>query len=89
MLIMNRLDLLREFVSELLIDQATFMSWLSSIMLSSNIPQLEFVIRIAEEHFEGVMENRAFLAPYVEACLIRITEVCDCGYIIPSCCLLI
>lgn len=71
----NRLDLLREFVSEGLVDQPTFMSWLASVLQASNVAQLDFVIRISEEHFESLLENRAFLAPFVEACLARITEV--------------
>ena len=43
--------------------------------LSSNLAQIEFVIRIAEDYLDLVMENRSFLAPFIEACLARLTEV--------------
>jgi hypothetical protein len=43
--------------------------------LSCNMAQLEFVIRIAEDYLDLVMENRSFLAPFIEACLVRLTEV--------------
>ncbi|KAF8299261.1 hypothetical protein DL93DRAFT_2173589 [Clavulina sp. PMI_390] len=68
------LALLREFVSEGLVDQPTFMSWLAAILLSCNLAQLEFVIQIVEEHFETLLENRAYLAPFLEACLTRLNE---------------
>jgi hypothetical protein len=43
--------------------------------LSSNLAQIEFVIRIAEDYLDLVMGNRSFLAPFIEACLVRLTEV--------------
>lgn len=44
-------------------------------MLGSNMAQLEFVIHMAEDYLDLVMENRSFLAPFIEACLVRLAEV--------------
>lgn len=51
------------------------MSWLVPLTLSSNIAQLEFVLRIAESYTDILMANRAWLGPFVEACCVRLGEI--------------
>ena len=61
------------------------MAWLVQITLGGNLAQIEFVIRIAQEYFHILVENRSFLAPFIEACLVRLNEVRTQGAAIHRC----
>lgn len=69
------LSLLRESFAESLVDHATFLLWLSQLVATSNLAQLGFVALLVDEYLEGITDNRAFLAPLVEGCLIKFAEV--------------
>ncbi|THH13392.1 hypothetical protein EW146_g6819 [Bondarzewia mesenterica] len=69
------LNLLRSFYSEGLVDNRTFLSWLVMQMGMCNLAQAGFVARLADEYMDGIMSCRALTRPFVEACLVKISEI--------------
>ncbi|CAL1707851.1 unnamed protein product [Somion occarium] len=69
------LQLLRDFYSEGLVDNRTFLAWLVQQMHTSNLAQLGFVVRLTDEYLDGMLAIRALSRPLVEACLNRIAEI--------------
>ena len=70
------LQLLRNFYSEGLIDNRTFLAWLIQQLYVSNLAQLGFIARLLDEFVDGALATRALTRPLVEGCLTRISEVC-------------
>ncbi|KAF9268799.1 hypothetical protein L218DRAFT_984144 [Marasmius fiardii PR-910] len=69
------LRLLRTFYTEGLVNKRTFFVWLVNQMFSCNLAQAGFVVRIADEYFDGMMRCRALTRPFLEACLSKLTEI--------------
>jgi hypothetical protein len=45
------------------------------MVLTTNLAQLPFVVHIVQTYMEYIMENRAWLTPFVEASCARLAEV--------------
>ena len=45
-------------------------------MSTCNLAQAGFVARLADEYLEGILTSRALTHPFVEACLVKLMEVC-------------
>ncbi|KIK68882.1 hypothetical protein GYMLUDRAFT_67582 [Collybiopsis luxurians FD-317 M1] len=73
------LELLRLFYSEGLVDKRTFFSWLVNQMSSCNLAQAGFVSRLADEYFDGMIECRPLARPFVDASLIKLSEINTSG----------
>ncbi|KAF5388867.1 hypothetical protein D9757_005681 [Collybiopsis confluens] len=73
------LELLRLFYLEDLIDKRTFFSWLVNQMASCNLAQAGFVSRLADEYFDGMIECRPLVRPFVEASLNKLSEINGSG----------
>src|SRR5882762_2355176 len=71
----SSLELLRNFYSEGLVDNRTFLSWLVLQMSTCNLAQAGFLVRLADEYLEAVLACRALTRPFIDACLGKITEV--------------
>ncbi|KAJ7128929.1 hypothetical protein C8R43DRAFT_1026393 [Mycena crocata] len=69
------LELLRPFYSEGLVDSRTFLVWLVQQMGISNLAQVGFVARLADEYLAGIMKNRALARPFIDACLNKLSEI--------------
>ncbi|KAL0581804.1 RNA polymerase II mediator complex subunit [Marasmius crinis-equi] len=69
------LRLLRTFYAEGLVNKRTFFVWLINQMASCNLAQAGFVVRIADEYFDGMMRCRALTRPFLEACLSKLAEI--------------
>lgn len=69
------LELLRPFYSEGLVDSRTFLVWLVQQMGLSNLAQVGFVVRLADEYLDGIMKSRALARPFIDACLCKLSEV--------------
>ncbi|KAJ7668448.1 hypothetical protein DFH06DRAFT_1181718 [Mycena polygramma] len=69
------LELLRPFYSEGLIDSRTFLVWLVQQMGVSNLAQVGFMVRLADEYLDGVMKSRALARPFIDACLCKLFEI--------------
>ncbi|KAJ7755754.1 hypothetical protein DFH07DRAFT_490213 [Mycena maculata] len=69
------LELLRPFYSEGLVDSRTFLVWLVQQMGTSNLAQVGFMVRLADEYLDGIMKNRALARPFVDACLCKLSEI--------------
>ena len=69
------LALLREMFAESLVDRGTALLWISQQVGASSIPQLGFVVKLAEEYLEGLLEHRAFLRPFVTGLTDKLLEV--------------
>jgi mediator of RNA polymerase II transcription subunit 12 len=70
------LELLRPFYSEGLVDSRTFLVWLVQQLGVSNLAQVGFMVRLADEYLDGIMKNRALARPFIDACLCKLSEVC-------------
>ncbi|KAG8934799.1 RNA polymerase II mediator complex subunit [Tulasnella sp. 418] len=69
------LALIREFYAEGLIDHSLFLFWLSQQVGQSNIAQLGFVTKLADEYLEGILQHRGFLRPFILGCVEKLMEV--------------
>ncbi|KAJ7497070.1 hypothetical protein FB451DRAFT_214151 [Mycena latifolia] len=69
------LELLRPFYSEGLVDSRTFLVWLVQQMGMSNLAQVGFMVRLADEYLDGIIKSRALARPFVDACLCKLTEI--------------
>ncbi|KAJ7124966.1 hypothetical protein C8R44DRAFT_127826 [Mycena epipterygia] len=69
------LELLRPFYSEGLVDSRTFLVWLVQQMGMSNLAQVGFVVRLADEYLDGIMKSRALARPFIDACLCKLSEI--------------
>ncbi|KAG8908829.1 RNA polymerase II mediator complex subunit [Tulasnella sp. 403] len=69
------LALLREFYAEGLVDHGAFLFWLAQQVRASNIPQLGFVAKLAEEYLEGLIQHRGFLRPFVIGLIEKYVEL--------------
>ena len=69
------LQLLQTFYTEDLVDHRTFLTWLIHQMMTCNLAQVGFVIRLADEYLEDVLNSRALTRPLAEACLTKLFEV--------------
>ncbi|KAG8807594.1 RNA polymerase II mediator complex subunit [Serendipita sp. 399] len=71
------LDLLRLFYEGDLLDQPTFLAWLTSLATGADglsPHQFIFVTRLVDEYFDLVISNRAFATPVIEGCLLQWIE---------------
>ncbi|KAG8811126.1 RNA polymerase II mediator complex subunit [Serendipita sp. 399] len=71
------LDLLRLFYEGDLLDQPTFLAWLTSLATGADglsPHQFIFVTRLVDEYFDLVVSNRAFATPVIEGCLLQWIE---------------
>ena len=78
------LELLKVFYVEFMVDQATFLSWLVQQLVTCNMAQASFLIRLAEDYHSDLVTRRALAKPFADGCLARLTEVCRfafCGLI--------
>ncbi|KAF8330831.1 uncharacterized protein EI90DRAFT_3124044 [Cantharellus anzutake] len=69
------LSLLREYVAEGLVDHEVVLKWLCQLPGGVNLAQLGFATVIVQEYLEMLAENRAFLAPLLEGCLAKLSEI--------------
>jgi hypothetical protein len=69
------LQLVRAFFEEGLLDQRTFLVWVTQQMESSNLAQASFVLRLADEYSSELFTSRAFARPVADALLSKYTEV--------------
>ncbi|KAJ7072521.1 hypothetical protein C8F01DRAFT_1104256 [Mycena amicta] len=69
------LELLRPFYSEGLVDSRIFLVWLVQQMSTSNLAQVGFLVRLAEEYLDGIIKTRSLARPFIDACLCKLTEV--------------
>lgn len=69
------LRLLRAFYGEGLVDRKIFFVWLVNQMISCNLAQAGFMVRIADEYFDGMTRCRGLTRPFLEACLSKLAEV--------------
>lgn len=69
------LELLRPFFSEGLVDSRTFLIWLVQQMGASNLAQVGFLVRLADEYLDGIMRSRPLARPFIDACLSKLSEV--------------
>ncbi|KAJ6558511.1 hypothetical protein DFH09DRAFT_1486615, partial [Mycena vulgaris] len=69
------LELLRPFYSEGLVDSRTFLVWLVQQMGMSNLAQVGFMVRLADEYLDGIIKNRALARPFIDACLCKLSEI--------------
>ncbi|KAK7057438.1 Med12 domain-containing protein [Favolaschia claudopus] len=69
------LELLRPFYLEGLVDSRTFLVWLVQQMVMSNLAQVGFLVRIADEYLEGIMKSRPLAQPFVDASLCKLSEI--------------
>ncbi|KAI0068850.1 hypothetical protein BV25DRAFT_1904185 [Artomyces pyxidatus] len=69
------LELLRSFYDEGLVDNRTFLSWLVLQMCTCSLAQVGFVARLADVYLDGIVSCRALTRPFVDACLVKITEI--------------
>ncbi|KAI0311143.1 hypothetical protein OF83DRAFT_1152155 [Amylostereum chailletii] len=67
--------LLRTFYSEGLVDNRTFLAWLVTQIGSSNLAQAGFLARLTDDYLDGILSCRALTRPFVEACLVKSTEI--------------
>jgi hypothetical protein len=73
-----RLALLREFYPEGLVDHATLLFWISQQIIGCNLAQCSFIVGLAEEYFDGLVQHRGFMTPFLEGCLQKLVEVTVC-----------
>lgn len=73
--LLSRLQLLRTFYAEGLVDRKTFVIWLLQQMVTCNLAQAGFIACLAEEYLDGMTNSRALTAPFIEACLAKLSEV--------------
>ncbi|KAJ7350313.1 hypothetical protein DFH08DRAFT_106631 [Mycena albidolilacea] len=69
------LELLRPFFSEGLVDSRTFLVWLVQQMGASNLAQVGFLVRLADEYLDGIMKSRPLARPFIDACLSKLSEI--------------
>ncbi|KAG9004810.1 RNA polymerase II mediator complex subunit [Tulasnella sp. JGI-2019a] len=69
------ISLLREFYAEGLVDHATFLFWLAQQVGESNIPQLGFIAKLADEYIEDLLKHRGFLRPFIVGLVEKLVEV--------------
>ncbi|KAJ7209594.1 hypothetical protein GGX14DRAFT_630911, partial [Mycena pura] len=69
------LELLRPFYSEGLVDSRTFLVWLVQQLAISNLAQVGFLIRLADEYLDGITKNRPLTRPFIDACLCKLSEI--------------
>ncbi|KAG8882040.1 RNA polymerase II mediator complex subunit [Tulasnella sp. 332] len=69
------ISLLREFYAESLVDHATFLFWLAQQVGDSNIPQLGFIAKLADEYIEDLLQHRGFLRPFIVGLVEKLVEV--------------
>lgn len=78
---MLRLELLRVFYSEFMVDHPTFLAWLVQLLSSCNLAQAGFVARLAEDYMDEFIHCRALAKPMVEGCIAKLMEVSvDCSF---------
>jgi mediator of RNA polymerase II transcription subunit 12, fungi type len=73
---------LRNFYSEGLVDNRTLLIWLVQQISTCNLAQAGFVGRLADEYLDGLLTSRALTRPFVDACLVKLTEVRDITVIV-------
>ena len=71
----RRLELLRIFYGEHMVDHATFLSWLVQTMVTCNLAQAGFAARLMDDFHSDLYTCRALTRPLVEACLMKLQEV--------------
>ncbi|KAJ7782856.1 hypothetical protein B0H16DRAFT_1494639 [Mycena metata] len=69
------LELLRPCYSEGLVDTRTFLVWLVQQIGLSNLAQVGFMVRLADEYLDGIIKNRALARPFIDACLCKLSEI--------------
>ncbi|KAJ7690646.1 hypothetical protein B0H17DRAFT_1064288 [Mycena rosella] len=69
------LELLRPFYSEGLVDSRTFLVWLVQQMGISNLAQVGFMVRLADEYLDGIIKSRALARHFVDVCLCKLSEI--------------
>ncbi|KAI0675055.1 hypothetical protein C8Q78DRAFT_1010248 [Trametes maxima] len=69
------LSLLRTFYAEGLVDNKTFLAWLVQQMITCNLAQAGFVVRLGDEYLDGMLVSRALTRPFVEASLSKLLEI--------------
>ena len=62
-----------------MVDHRTFLAWLVQQCSTSNLAQLGFVVRLADEYLDGMLVCHALVRPLVEACTLRLAEVIKCA----------
>ena len=67
--------MLREMFAESLVDRGTVLLWVAQQVGTSTIPQLGFVVKLAEEYLEGLLEHRGFLRPFITGITDKLLEV--------------
>lgn len=60
-----------------MIDHATWLLFIANQISSSNIPQLGFMARVAEEYLDGLLQHRGFLRPLISGLVEKLVEVSD------------
>jgi mediator of RNA polymerase II transcription subunit 12 len=53
-------------------------------MGSCNLAQAGFVTRLADEYLDGMIGSRALTRPFVDACLAKISEVCQIRFVVTA-----
>ncbi|KAK2467842.1 hypothetical protein APHAL10511_000137 [Amanita phalloides] len=71
----SRLNLLRYFYVDGLVDKRTFLVWLVQQMSTCNLAQIGFVAHLADEYLSDITESRALSRCFSEACLNRLHEI--------------
>lgn len=69
------LQLLQTFYAEDLVDHRTFLTWLIHQMTTCNLAQVGFIIRLADEYLEDILDSRALTRPLADSCLTKLFEV--------------
>ncbi|KAF8170267.1 hypothetical protein K438DRAFT_1982787 [Mycena galopus ATCC 62051] len=69
------LELLRPIFSEGLVDSRTFLVWLVQQMGVSNLAQVGFLVRLADEYLDGIMKSRPLARPFIDASLSKLSEI--------------
>ncbi|KAF9528525.1 hypothetical protein CPB83DRAFT_314750 [Crepidotus variabilis] len=69
------LQLLRTFYAEDLVDHRTFLIWLVHQMVTCNLAQAGFIIRLVDEYLDDILASRALTRPLSEAFLMKLSEI--------------
>lgn len=69
------IQLLRSFYDEGMVDSYTFLSWAVQQMGVSSLAQAGLVLRLTDEYLEDLLTLRVLTQPYMDACLIKLSEV--------------
>ncbi|KAF8875798.1 hypothetical protein CPB84DRAFT_1853156 [Gymnopilus junonius] len=69
------LRLLRAFYKEDLVDHRTYLTWLVHQMITCNLAQAGFLVRLVDEYLGDILCSRALSKPLVEGLLAKLSEI--------------